>query len=28
MPAADGVTASRLLLRRLRDVMAGGGTAQ
>jgi phosphotransferase system, enzyme I, PtsP len=28
MPVADGVTASRLLLRRLRDVMAGGGTAQ
>ncbi|MFO1058076.1 MAG: phosphoenolpyruvate--protein phosphotransferase [Dongiaceae bacterium] len=28
MPAADGVTASRLLLRRLRDVMAGGGSAQ
>jgi phosphotransferase system enzyme I (PtsP) len=28
MPAADGVTASRLLLRRLRDVMAGGGGAQ
>ena len=28
MPQADGPTGTRLLLRRLRDVMAGGGKAQ
>jgi phosphotransferase system enzyme I (PtsP) len=28
MPQAGGLTGSRLLLRRLRDVMAGGGSAQ
>ncbi|MGH6931410.1 MAG: phosphoenolpyruvate--protein phosphotransferase [Dongiaceae bacterium] len=28
MPQSDGLSGSRLLLRRLRDVMAGGGSAQ